>query len=962
MRFAFCPTTRVGIAVRSLLLTVVSLLAPPLLRGDSGRALTQYIHHSWDSNAGLPQDSVNAIAQTPDGYLWLATQEGIARFDGVGFTIFDSRNTNGIVGNFVYTLHVDRKGTLWVGSGDGLLRYQGDGRFEKFDASRGWPGSAAKSISEDAAGNLWIGMGTDSPSEGKGLIRFREGRWQRLTSRDGLASGQIYATASAGDGSLWIATRNGLDVMRDGTIRNYSVSDGLPDPIVRAVWIARDGAVWAGTPRGLARLVDGKFTTFTTRDGLPDDDIRSIYEDRSGALWIGTLRGLARLFNGRMETAAGIAGLAEDAIFDFNEDREGNLWIGTHSGGLHRFRAGKFTPFGKPEGFRGDSAYAIAEDQSGRMWIGASPGGVTVLSDGVIVNDLLPKGADVNEVRALLHARDGSIWMGSGNGLIRVLNGGLTRFGVADGLPSADVRALYEDPRGTIWLGTAHGLASFERGSIHVIALPPEAPEFVRVIREDRQGRLWIGGGDGLGYLSAGRYTPLPDAGLAEANVQAMLEEVDGTLWFTTWSQGLYRYRSGRVTRFRARDGLYDDVAWSILDDGQGYFWLGSNRGIFRVAKKQLADFAERKRPAIESVVFGTPDGMRKRETNAGGPGAVRTRDGELWFGTTAGVAVVDPKTLRRNTIPPPVTIERFIVNEQPVRLNSPQLAAGSQRIEIHYAALSLVAPERVRYRYRLEGFDDHWIDAGSRRKAYYTNIDPGTYRFRVIAANDDGVWNERGAVMDFRLRAYFYDTPWFFALVIAALIAIGLGLKSFRRRQLTIRHQMYHDPLTGLPNRTLLAERAKVALTQASRHNHSIAVLFIDLDGFKIVNDSHGHAAGDQLLKLVATRFRGCTREIDTLARIGGDEFAVLVSDVGDEERAAEVAKRMIATVQEPFSVNGRQLQLGVSIGIALHPFDGREIESILQAADRAMYRAKLSGGNSYQFNAADSSETVTF
>lgn len=356
---------------------------------------------------------------------------------------------------------------------------------------------------------------------------------------------------------------------------------------------------------------------------------------------------------------------------------------------------------------------------------------------------------------------------------------------------------------------------------------------------------------------------------------------------------------------------------------------------------------------AITCAVYGTADGMRRRETNWGSPPAIRARDGRLWFGTTGGIVIIDPAELRAGRVVPPVVLERFVADERDVAMTPPPvLPPGTQNIEIHYAGLSLVSPEKVRYRYRLEGYDDRWIDAGTRRAAYYTNIDPGAYRFRVGASIDGGAWSESGPTIAFRLRPFFRQTAWFYALAIAALILFGVALNALRERHRRIRHQAFHDPLTGLPNRMELDQRAAAALAQAQRQGRSIAILFLDLDGFKRVNDSHGHAIGDRLLQLVAARFQACLRARDTLARIGGDELAVLVEAIDDPETAAEIARSLIAAVREPFLVDGRRATLGVSIGIAVHPVDGDEVRTILQAADRAMYRVKMAGGNAFAFH----------
>lgn len=945
------PLTR-----RLLALFVMAGIALPVCALDPSKQVTQYVHDVWTTNDGLPQDSVNSVVQTPDGYLWLATQEGLARFDGASFTTFDSQTTRGLMENFVHTSFVDRRGRLWIGASGGMLRYEGNGRFASAWDAAHEPTTSARQVTEGPDGSLWIGMGSDGTSGAKGLLHF-DGRILKIyTTNDGLSSNVVSYTAFDRSGDLWIATSNGLDVLNGGRItRRYRKSDGLAHDVVRCVLVDRAGDVWAGTEGGLTVIRRGRVTSYTTHDGLADNRVHRVLEDRDGTIWIATPRGLSRFVNGHLERAM-VPGLAEQRIFALFEDREGSLWIGTGANGLHRLRSAKFTAIGAQEGLLGDNVNGLFEDRANRLWIGVSPGGVDVLAPRALA------ASSANPMKALTDAPlagggrsffqdvDGSMWIGTRDGLNHLADGKLTSWTTADGLPDSSVTAIARDRRGVLWIGTGRGLARFENGRPVAVVVPPKFPPSTRILFEDRRGRVWFGGGEGLAWWDGNSFHVDPQ--FASSHLVSVAEDDDGTLWFGTWSQGLHRYRNGKLTKFTTRDGLYDDVAWALLDDRRGNLWMGSNRGIYRVAKKDLEDFSAGRANTIRCANYGVPDGLRKRETNWGSPAAVRTSDGRLWFGTTGGAVVIDPATVQANRIAPPVVVERFVADEREYPLDRALvLPAGSHYLEIHYAGLSLVSPERVRYRYRLEGYDEHWIDAGSRRTAYYTNVDPGAYRFQVIAANDDGVWNRVGATIAFELEPFFHQTPWFYALVVAALILLGVLINAIRERHRRVRHQAFHDSLTGLPNRILLDERSTAALADAQKSARSIAIMFLDLDGFKQVNDTFGHAAGDELLKIVATRFRACLRQADTLARIGGDEFAVLVDATDPRSTATEIAHRILDAVQSPLSLRGEPVRLGVSIGIAVHPDDGGDTRSMLQAADRAMYRAKLGGGNAFEF-----------
>jgi diguanylate cyclase (GGDEF)-like protein len=900
---------------------------------DPSRQVSQYVHDVWTTNAGLPQDSVNAIAQTPDGYLWIGTQEGLARFDGLSFTNFDA--SSGILENFVYTLFVDRRGTLWFGASGGLVRYDGHGRFTRWVEKDGWPATAARHITADTRGKLWIGMGNDGTSGPKGMLRFGSNIERIFRTADGLSSDVVSDMAFDRSGRLWIATSKGLDVMTDGrVVRTYTTADGLPGDIVRVLLFDRAGSLWVGTDAGLSVMRGERFERVT------NDLVLSMLEDRDGVLWVGTDRGLSRIVDGRLEPARlpGVTGHPVNALF---EDREGSLWIGARASGLHRLRTAKFAAIGTPEGLAGDNVNGIYLDRLGRIWLGASPGGVTVIERGRIS----PVPGLAATARSFREDPDGTMWIGSREGLHRVRGKDVRTWTAADGLPDPTVLSTGLAPDGALWIGTARGVARHENDRIVTVPTPKDFPTTVRVIHVDRSGRLWFAGGEGLAWWDGKRFHI--DERFAEAHVMTVYEDTDGTLWFGTWGQGIHRLRNGRVDRFTRADGLFDDVAWSIVDDGRGYLWMGSNRGLFRAAK---ADFDRR---AIACTVYGTTDGMRRRETNWGNPPAIRARDGRLWFGTTGGLVVADPARIRRNPIPPPVIVQRFVADDEEAPLDAaPVLPPGTRNVEIHYAGLSLVSPERVRYRYRLEGYDDRWTDAGTRRTAYYTHIDPGSYRFRVIAANEDGVWNETGATIAFRLEPYFHQTGWFIALSVAALLVSGFALNALGERHRRMRHEAFHDALTALPNRRALDRRASEVLKRAGNGGDACAILFLDLDGFKRINDSLGHASGDEVLQVIAGRLRACIRDDHTLARIGGDEFAVFIASLGDRRVAAGLADLIIASLRQPFAIDGQEHHVGVSIGIAIHPYDGADVKTLLRAADRAMYSAKTAGGNAFRFH----------
>lgn len=795
---------------------------------DPSKAATQYIHDVWTTREGLPQDTINSIVQDGDGYIWFGTQEGLVRFDGVNFTVFDSRNTDAINTSNISVIFVDRKGTLWVGASDGLLRYR-DGAFDFYGEKNGLPSdSNVKNISEDAASNLWLGYGNgDKKSGGDGFGRFKDGQGTIFTVKDGLSNNQINKIFSGKDGNLWIATGNGLNLLKDGKFTNYTTADGLSDNLVKTVYGDRAGNLWIGTPNGLNRFKDGRFTVYTTKDGLSNNRILSVFEDKDGILWIGTDSGLNRIVDGKIQAVKGIEGLETDEIQAFLEDAEGSLWIGTHAGGLHRLRDGKFSAYGSPEGLLGDSLGAIFEDSDGRILIGTNPGGLSVLRDGQFKTYSIADGLLSDKLRMIAQDHAGAIWIGTRYGLNRFKDGKFAAYTVRDGLMNESVRSFYQSRDGTIWIGTSGGLNRMVDGKFIPI---PDSDKFrgksVVPIYGDRTGRIWIGMDEDTGYFKDGAFTSYPAEALNKANVQSIYEDADGVLWFATWEQGLLRLKNGKLTTYTSKDGLFDDVQWSILEDGAGNLWMGSNRGIFRVSKQELDDVAEGRIEKVHSVVYGTADGMRKSENNAGNPAAIRSRDGRLWFSTTAGAVVIDPNDIKTNHVPPPVVLQQFLVDEKVIPANEPLIVPPNARgIEIRYAGLSFIQPAKMKYKYKLEGFDTGWIEAGTRHRAFYTNLPPGEYEFRVIAANADGVWNEQGATLKFRALAPFWRTRWFYALGILAIAGIAFLFYNWRVSKLE-REKLAQQTFSQQLIESQEAERKRIAVELHDGLGQSLVII----------------------------------------------------------------------------------------------------------------------------------------
>jgi signal transduction histidine kinase/ligand-binding sensor domain-containing protein/CheY-like chemotaxis protein len=751
------------------LAAVLLLWSAPAAAHETALVVSGYSIQTWSSEEGLLQNTIQAIAQSRDGYLWLGTQSGLVRFDGVRFVGVDLRS----MANDVISDPAGR--VWWASSNAGLIRRTGD-RSVTWTSRDGVPGDFVRKVFRDREGTVWIGT-----SEGLGRLRD-----DQVVTFGGLAS-PVGAFAQGKDGALWIGTGGAGLARLAGSLSFWSVGDGLPDAHINALAVDRSGDLWVGTPRGLGRLRGGRWETFTARDGLPHDQVNALLEDREGNLWIGTQGGLARFQGGRFRTIAGDEVIR--GVLSLCQDAEGSLWVGTETGGLVRLRPAPFTTL-DPRGGR-EAVWSVLEDRDGTLWIGTNDFGFLRLRGGEASYLTTADGLPDNRVRSVVQGPRGDFWIGTTGGLAHWQNGRIETWTRQDGLPDAAIRSLHLDRDGTLWIGTLEGLARLRGGTLESFTLGSGLPRAaIHILRRDRSGRLLVGTGTGLFRQAGERFEQVP--GGPSAPVFSLLEDADGTLWAGTARAGLHRLRNGRWAVFLQRDGMFDDVAYHLLEDAQGRFWMSCNRGIHRVRRADLEAFAAGRLRRIPSASFGAPEGMAAAEgSGASSPGALVSRDGRLWFPTIGGLAVVDPRAVRDNDRPPPVMLEEVLAGGTPLRWTGAEpveLPPDRRRLEIHYTALSLVAPEKVRFRYRLEGFDPDWVEAGTARSVVYTNLPSGSYTFRVAACNNEGVWNETGAALTMAVVPRLWETPWFPVLCVGLVFLAGAGALRLRLRAVRLR------------------------------------------------------------------------------------------------------------------------------------------------------------------------------
>jgi len=746
---------------------------------DPARDLAQFNHQVWLTENGLPQNTVHSITQAKDGYVWIATEEGLARFDGIRFTIFDKQNTPELKSNDIRVLLEDRRGALWIGTADGLVRLL-DGKFTTFTTRDGLPSNVIDALCEDHDDSIWLATAA-------GMVRFSDNvfspsaRWE--FPRDG-----VKALFEDREGALWIGSSDGLARYKDGAVAKYTTQNGLSNNSVVSIDQDKEGRLWIGTPNGLSQLEGNRFLTYTTRDGLPNNRIISLAVDPEGSVWIGTAGGLSRFADKQFSNFRLGDGLANEIILSIFQDREGSLWIGTESSGLSLLKDKKFTTYTIKEGLGSDLVKSIYEDRKGNIWIGTNGGGLSLLKDGRFTTFTTADGLSSNVVLALFGNGAGNLWVGTPDGLNRFRDGKFKILTSADGLANDFVRSIYADRRDNLWIGTRGGLTRLRGERFNIYTTADGLPnDFVGTIYEDAQGNIWIGTLGGLSKFKDEKFTNYTTRdGLSSDVVISLHEDADGALWIGTSGGGLNRLKQGKFVAFTTRNGLPDDVIYGILEDRQDSLWLSSNKGIFRVSKKELDDFANGTAGSITPVLYGPADGMITRECSGGGhPAGWRSADGKLWFSTIKGVAMIDPEKIKLNDQPPPVAIEQIRVDDESILpVQTIELSPGKSRFDFYYTALSFVAPEKVRFKYKLEGFDSDWIDGGTRRVAYYTNLRPGRYKFRVIAANNDGLWSPTGVAFDLYLKPHFYQAYWFYALCTLILAILVWLLYRFRLKR----------------------------------------------------------------------------------------------------------------------------------------------------------------------------------
>jgi diguanylate cyclase (GGDEF)-like protein len=937
---------------------------------DPHKSVAQYAHEVWNAKNGLPEADVMAILQTRDGYLWVGTEEGLARFDGAHFTVFD-RKTTPLPNNRIQALAETSDGSLWIGTENGLCRLK-DRQFTNYSTRDGLPSNNIRALWAEPGGPLWV-------TNVGGVRVWRNNRFERDPSIRDIARSSPRQLLRTPNGDTWVAGDTGVTL--SGASVTKMPAKLLDGKVVRTMLMdSPGGALWIGTMAGLYRVMEGQVSPYALGAHAPHPEITALLQDRDQNLWVGTLGdGLIRINREGIEHYSVADGLSGIEVKSLYEDSAGNLWVGTFGGGLDVFRDTMFTPYGRREGLSQDVVWAVMEGRDSSIWVGTQAGGLNRLKDGKVTVYSTRDGFADDTVGSLFEGQDGTVWLGKDSGLSRFQLDKIVGAPPASSPFREQVHTIYEDASRTLWIGTrTHGLALLRGGKYAYLTTRDGLPDNnVQTIIPSKHGGMWIGTLSGLSHYQNGKFTNFTSKdGLSADPVISLYEDAEGTLWIG--ADGLNRLKDGKITVYGDREGLLDQSLLAILEDNNGYLWLSTNKGVFRVSKQQLNDSADRKTNQLTPMAFGVADGMRSAECNGGSsPSGWKDRHGNLWFATVAGALKLDPRRLAANPQPLQMHIEDVWADKKYVDpTRSFRLPPGGHELEFHYSAPYFGSAGRVHYKYRLEGFDKDWVDAGTRTVAYYTNLPPGDHRFRVAAATSDATPAQGEAEVSFYLTPHLYQTHVFYsALALAVLGLIFLvwlwtnrfmiarqnelrRLVKARTRELeaekaelleakaALAQQASHDSLTGLMNREAIFRVLEEEMIQAARQNTRLAVLLADLDHFKDVNDTYGHLVGDDVLREFARRLKDNLRPYDHAGRFGGEEFLIIMPGLGEEyeNRIRELHQQLC---QESLVPIGIELAVTCSIGVAWFHREMGSTESLLKLADQALYAAKANGRN---------------
>lgn len=754
---------------------------------DPQKTINQYNHNIWYRQNGLPANAVYVGFQVHDGYLWLGTSAGLFRFDGVNFKSVNINPGNKNIVKTISALCMSRDSSLWVGTTyDGLYRIKNEKVTlldPAVDSTIRIYSSQIRALFVSRTGNVWI-------ATSNGLYKYSNGSISKIP----LNANFVTALTEDSLGRIWVGTHFGVYLFNDvlgKQIDSITVTNGLPHNMVISLFSDSRGNIWIGTYDGLVRWNHNNITVYRSMDGLPENHITAICEDRDHNLWFGTYKGISRFSNGNWSSFTADDGLTNNFVLSIIEDDEGSLWVCTIEG-LNRFKDVNITTFTTKEGLANDNISGVAETPDGSLYfLSEMNSSITRLKNNHVTEIYK------SDVGPAFVSRDGSLWIGQTGWLFNLKDNRMIRYDTTSGLPVRWISAITEDDKSLIVFIDQVGIRRFIKGHIEPYLMKNgqqyPSTEYVTSFYYQSGGILWVGTTGGLVKIKDGvSISYQQEQGLAGNWVSSIFADKKGVLWISSPRDGITHIQNGIFVPMTFKDGLFTNEIYCVLCDDSGNVWLSSPRGIGYVNRQEVDNFIGGNTKSIHMQVYVTADGMKSDECSGGSqPVGWRAHDGRLWFATKKGAVLIDPNSFRRNELPPTVLIEQIIADQKIIPLDQfVRLSPGKEKLEFHYTALSFLVPERVLFKYLLEGYDREWVNAETRRIAYYTNLSPGHYRFRVMACNNDGVWNERGASFAFELEPNFYQTYWFYGVLVILVVGAGFGVYRVRVWQLLKREK----------------------------------------------------------------------------------------------------------------------------------------------------------------------------
>jgi len=751
------------VVIATLVFLILLCCISPIYALDPQKTINQYRHNVWLRQNGLPSNAIYIGLQGRDGYLWLGTSAGLYRFDCVNFFPVNTNPIESKDAETISTLCLSKDSSLWVGTTFSGLRRIKNEKIFRYGGAEGLPSRQIQALVESRTGHIWIGSSY-------GLYVYAGGKFTTIPINPG------YITSLVEDslGRIWVGTHDGVRIFDDVQLKqvdSMTTANGLPHNIITTLFTDRNANVWIGTVDGLVCWKNGARKIYRWKNGIFNNHITSICEDHDHNLWIGTYKGVNRLSQGKWSGMTVTDDLTNDHVLNIFEDHEGSIWVCTLEG-LNQYSDANITAYTVKEGLASDYVSGVVETPDNSLYfLSNADGYLTRFKDDHVT-------IFATNVGGAYVARNGNLWIGQTGLLLDIKNGQIKRYDSRTGLPDKWISAITEDSVSLILFVDGIGVQRFINGQLKPYLLkngnPYSSTEYVACFFSQLHGPLWIGSTNGLVRIQDGIATVFNQKdGLAGHWVSSILDDRQGNLWLTSPSDGLTRYKDGIFTPLTVKDGLFTNELYCVLCDDQGDLWLSSPRGIVYLSRKNIDEYQTGRVNTLHSHVYTTADGMKTDECYGGSqPVGWKTHDGHLWFATKKGAVMIDPKNFTTNKLPPQILIEKVRADQDTVPVNQfISLSPGTGNLEFHYTALSYLVPERVLFKYKLEGYDDNWVEAGTRRVAYYTNLPPGEFCFRVVACNNDGVWNEIGSSFSFKLMPQYYKAYWFYALVVIVLV-----------------------------------------------------------------------------------------------------------------------------------------------------------------------------------------------